>query len=535
MPRLPIPKNRTKINVTPPGTIQSPERLSQQTYQGMSELGNTLSQVGQQFTQQILQERETAEISSAQGDIEQMLLEYELREKAGVTEQGESLAPENAPERFNQFRQQAEERIASAQGRGARKYLTNWWSRRATDYQRSFLSTVKNQSRERNAVKYSQWLAQQKKQPVRISAEGRPTDENYVKAVKKAIDERESFLEQGIINWSQNNPKVASKAASDIEDIQNFIPVEVTKEVVFPLGREEGKKWLRKNWKSLGLSISQYNKVSDDLEDLWDNEELIYKKQTEQQINEEKTNIWSAIREGNFAKAQQIVDSSTLPVDGQGGKKWWTDYIRSRKEAELKGTKTENNQEAIREINHMADDLWSGRVTWEEFRESLAQKEKDGLISPEKVTDLIDDAQTDLEPLQRRELTAILNEAEDQLVSIPDPKEDPQSFSQFMMTGEQSKDEIEKERSKQILKYNNFRADYIKWKNDNPTASQLEMQEKRLELLYGKYLSSEDIKIRERVEMSLSFDIGDERVAEDGTIEVYIGAGNWQEIIPEEK
>jgi len=75
--------------------------------------------------------------------------------------------------------------------------------------------------------------------------------------------------------------------------------------------------------------------------------------------------------------------------------------------------------------------------------------------------------------------------------------------------------------------YNDFRMDFTEWMLENPKATFYEYQEKRLELLYGKYTKVTDELLQKRVETALKYDIGDE-VTVDGIARIYMGGNRWK-------
>ncbi len=90
---------------------------------------------------------------------------------------------------------------------------------------------------------------------------------------------------------------------------------------------------------------------TEDIDDLIDfaraeqSQEEMDKRAVEQGAKEViQQELWGQLQDDNFGKALESVQSSDLPVTGEGGKKWWTDLIKKTEKAVLAGEESPLNQ-----------------------------------------------------------------------------------------------------------------------------------------------------------------------------------------------
>jgi len=216
------------------------------------------------------------------------------------------------------------------------------------------LQTALNREQSESLEKYAKYVEDITNSSVTPFLEGSPTVENLGKGIDKQISE----AEQGILNWYESNPKITlAKAQEDIDRVNKEIPMNIAKEMVYPMGKIDGSNWIKKNWKKLRLNLDSYNDVKKSLDEAWDNERAIKDEEMEVKQNEVKANNRNLMKEGSWEMAFSQLDSSDTTEDFKRTEKA---YIEAERKRVLGGLSIIDNYREINLIERAVDDYFLG-------------------------------------------------------------------------------------------------------------------------------------------------------------------------------
>jgi len=519
MPRLEIPKVSRKIRVTEPAQIPYPSYVAGRAYAGLQQLGAALANIGRDFMNEIYASNINKEVTETWGVIEKERYEF-------LQGLDENTNPKTYSPGFIEKIKDWGDLIEQQETRKAKEILKARLANNAWGWHDHVIRKGREQLRLNALDSYAITLEKGKDKiaiPQRDD-EDKPV-ESFVESLRRTISDVQTDIEtagQNIVAGQPIRPESARQA--DLDEVKMNIVMNTVYGNFSNLA--EGSKWLKKNYKKLDLNFQEYKTVIGLLENRWTRDEAIQKIQQEVYIEQTTMQIWDLILENDFDSAQQFVNASNLPIKKEGGKLFWTDYIRKKQERIISGKDVIDSPDAIYDMNEIIDDLWMGDETWTNLIISLAAYEKGNNISSPTANNIVKNAKTTLKEQQKQEWMAVKAEAKARIIQIPGP-DDPDFTEWYIDKTEEQKGELGQQYLRQIQRYNDFRMEFVEWINRNPEATFYEYQEQRLELLYGKYTNITDELLQKRVETVLEYDIGDE-ITVDGVTRIYIGGNRWK-------
>lgn len=285
---------------------------------------------------------------------------------------------------------------------------------------------------------------------------------SYTPAEAKVM--KEKVHQRAIVQMEENavsNVHAAIEAASDLE----------TGTGDFTLARELAKNELIPEPKqtSLRTAIRTAESVR----------KGAIEKQEEALIKELHQEYWQDLRSDNLVELQRKIDTSILPIVGDGGKKWWANLVSARAKEIEKGLKVKTDGRVRGNLLTDVYNISIGTTTKDEFQQKLLQtRYVDKKLSDADFDNLWKTSETEFKSWRGVQLQKSLRAIRAQVVTID---ESTMERMVGVLRGE-ALDEITTRRQAEEDKYAEAVKEMDDWlaANPEPTRDEFYKQQRRL-------------------------------------------------------